>query len=391
MILGFYYHLPILSKNNKLVVPGYLGVFIDELAKHSEKLILFMHEAHDYEIYELDYDLQSTNVNWINIGKRTPAWHRSLFNKKILNAHAEELKKCNILLVRGPSPLAPYFKNFTSKEKIIFLLVGDYLEGAKQFTIKSFRDRLIVAYLKANDKKLREQIKQCVTVVNSESLYQNYHHLNKHHLYQIKTTTLSQSDFYFEKEKELKNPLNLIYTGRIDLAKGLRELVEATYLLNQDKTPTLLHIVGWELNGVKNIENTLKKLAKDFNIEDKVVFHGKKKVGKELNEMYRKADIYVIPSYHEGFPRTIWEAMANGLPVITTPVGGIPNILKHEESALFVNTRDAKSIFDAVKTLSKNASLVYKLRINGQKIAEENTLEHQTKQLFEIIKNAVHE
>lgn len=391
MMLGFYYHVPIISKNNELLVPGYLGVFIDELAKNVDELVLFMHEAHEHEAYELDYSLKSTNISWINLNKRTPAWHRSLFHNKILKVHAAELKKCDILLVRGPSPLAPYFKNFIPKEKIVFLLVGDYLEGARQFTVKTLRDRLIVAYLRANDKKLREQVKQCVTVVNSASLFRNYQYLNAHNLYQIKTTTLSQADFYFEEEKKIKNPINLIYTGRIDLSKGLRELVEATYLLNQNNTTTILHIVGWELNGVKNTENLLIEQAKNLNIENKVVFHGKKKVGSELNEMYRMADIYVIPSYHEGFPRTIWEAMANGLPVITTPVGGIPDILKHEESALFVNTRDANSIYSAIKKLIKDTSLFSKLRMNGIKIAKENTLEHQTKLLFDIIKKTVHE
>ncbi|MCO1498175.1 glycosyltransferase, partial [Limosilactobacillus reuteri] len=85
-----------------------------------------------------------------------------------------------------------------------------------------------------------------------------------------------------------------------------------------NKYKIIIDIVGWEEQGSFSYEKALKQIAIENGIGEKIIFHGKKEIGPELNTYYRNADIYAIPSYHEGFPRTIWEAMANSLPVIAT-------------------------------------------------------------------------
>lgn len=319
------------------------------------------------------------------MGLREPAWKRSLFHKRNLKPYEVELNKCDYIIVRGPSPLAPYFHHYINKEKIMFMVVGDYKEGAKNFVINNFRDYVITWYLRLNDLMFVKEIKKTRIVVNSGALYRRYKNIAKH-IERIRTTTLSKEDFYYKNNVELNEVIQLLYTGRIDSAKGLFELIEATGILIKNGVKCRLNVVGWEIKEGKTIENQLRSHAIKNNIEDAVIFHGKKSIGEELNKMYRMADIYLIPSYHEGFPRTIWEAMANSLPVITTPVGGIPDELTHEVNALFVSPKNVTEIKEAVERLIQDKSLRETLIKNGHKKAETNTLETQTKLLIEFIK-----
>jgi glycosyltransferase involved in cell wall biosynthesis len=93
----------------------------------------------------------------------------------------------------------------------------------------------------------------------------------------------------------------------------------------------------------------------------------------------------VIPSYEEGFPRTIWEAMANSLPVVATTVGAIPRYLSHQKDAILIKPKSTTDIANAIIALIENTELRKTLIRNGMIQAENNTLEFQTKQLLTII------
>jgi glycosyltransferase involved in cell wall biosynthesis len=165
----------------------------------------------------------------------------------------------------------------------------------------------------------------------------------------------------------------------------LAELLDAFSEIRKTKTNLHLNIVGWEDDTKKPVESELKILCQKLNIEAFVTFHGFKSVGHELNEMYRMADIYILPSYHEGFPRTIWEAMANSLPVICTSVGSIPLELVNEQDALIVQPKRGQEIEKAINRLLTNPSIRRSLIKNGRVKASNNTLEKQTKKLIKLI------
>ncbi|MCC7532439.1 MAG: glycosyltransferase family 4 protein [Bacteroidia bacterium] len=388
MKLGYYYHVPIkLNKNNKIALPSYLVGFINELANHVDTLYLIAHEASVFETQELDGEVSASNIKWVNLGSKTPAWHRVLFHHRILNKIIAELGEIDQLIVRAPSPLAPYFSKFISTERLSYLVVGDYGESANQFIVKSFRDFVITYFLKFQDWKLKQEVKKTLTIVNSRSLYDKYKN-HSYILHETRTTTLNNTDFVEIKDGDIKKhePVRIIYTGRIDLTKGLKELIEAVKELNQRGIKSELAIVGWELNPGDKIRKELDDFACKLGVSEKVNYPGKKGIGTELNACYRSASIYCIPSYNEGFPRTIWEAMANGLPVIATKVGGIPAILKDEENSILINPKSVSEITDAISKLYYDSKLYNKIRMNGQILASTNTIEIQTKKIIDLIK-----
>lgn len=383
MIVGFYYHVPIFSDIEGIKLPSYLGVFINALANEVEHLVLVMHDATLSEISNCDYLLPAKNVSWVNFGKKTPAWHRAFFHKKLLK-NALSTIDVDFLLVRCPSPLAPYFRYYFPKEKIRFLIVGDYESGIEGNFNATLRQKTVNLYLYYYSYLFYKAIQETALLVNSPALYTKYKDRSLScHL--VGTTTLSDNDFFVREDTCRGDVIHLLYTGRLDLQKGLLELLFATSAIVNENYPVNLHFVGWEDNPKRPVEELLKIKAKELGIGDVVIFHGKKKVGKELNQMYRMADIYVIPSYHEGFPRTIWEAMANSLPVIATKVGGIPSYLQDGENASLITPKSLDEITNAIKLIISKDTLRKRIIINGFNLAKRNTLGVQTKKLIEII------
>jgi glycosyltransferase involved in cell wall biosynthesis len=74
----------------------------------------------------------------------------------------------------------------------------------------------------------------------------------------------------------------------------------------------------------------------------------------EVMELYRRADLFVLPTYREGFPNVILEAMAAGLPIVATPVGAIPDAVRDGEEGLLVPPRDPEALVEAIRTLARD-------------------------------------
>jgi len=386
MNLAFYYHIPIVKNNDKLYIPSYLGVFLASLSSQVSHLNLIMHEASGNDILACDFELQKDNVTWYNLGLKSPAWHRAIFHKKILKSILKKIQGVDVLLIRSPSPLAPYFYKYFPRKKICFMIVGDYNESVKNSNPKNFKSIITLFYLIFNNWLFKRQISKTKTLVNSQELFNKYQYL-AFKIEQIKTTTLSRNDFFERHNTCQNNVINLIFTGRIDLQKGLVELVTATSYLIKRNRNVVCNIVGWESNINNPVQKELVSLAKLLKIEKQLIFHGRQSVGAMLNSKYRMADIFVLPSYHEGFPRTIWEAMANSLPVITTPVGSIPKTLTKEENVLLVKPKESIKLANEIERIIDNSSLRKKLIKNGFIIALENTLENQTTNLITKLKD----
>ena len=384
MKLAFYYHIPIFKKNNNLYCPGYIGVFIDSLSRLVNELVLIMHSL-DEMTTESNYILSGDNISLIDLSNKTPAWHRFLFHKAILEDKLKNLNDCDILLIRGPSPLAPFFYKYIDRNKIIYYIIGDYISTAQNIRTRSFRDIFLKLFLIYNNTLLNKQIRTADVIVNSSALVSKYQNkCNSVNL--IKTTTLTSNDFYNRRDTCINKDINILYTGRIDEAKGLFELVKAFQKIKIRKSNALLHFVGWEDDNKKPVEKKLIKLIYELKISESVFFHGGKKIGRELNSMYRMADIYVIPSYHEGFPRTIWEAMANSLPVITTKVGSIPEFLESRIDSILIDPKNIQQIENSVIELINNSKLRKKIIFNARMLALENTVEKQSNKLMNFLK-----
>ncbi|MDO9374445.1 MAG: glycosyltransferase family 4 protein [Ferruginibacter sp.] len=328
-----------------------------------------------------DYLLNSPNILFVSLGLKTPAWHRMIFYRKILKGKLHVLTNIDFFIVRSPSPLSPFINKFVPAKKIVYMIVGDYLDGARQIKFNSIRSSMIILLLRINDSLFRAQMKKSLVLVNSPALFEKYQKLSKF-IGLIKTTTLSTKDFFYREDTCASSEIRLLFTGRFDPAKGLFELVQSIKELSISGKTFQLDFVGWETDKAEPVKAELQKLGKHLGLQQFLHFHPKMSVGEELNAMYRKADIYLIPSYHEGFPRTIWEAMANSCPVIATSVGSIPFVLTDKEQAILIQPKNVNEIVDAIKLVVEDTNLRRKIIQNGFVLAQSNTLETQTAHLL---------
>jgi glycosyltransferase involved in cell wall biosynthesis len=77
----------------------------------------------------------------------------------------------------------------------------------------------------------------------------------------------------------------------------------------------------------------------------------------ELAPLYAEADVFAFPTWREGFPNVVLEAMAAGLPLVATPVGAIPDVVREGDEALLVPARDPDALAAALQRLVSDAAL----------------------------------
>jgi len=133
--------------------------------------------------------------------------------------------------------------------------------------------------------------------------------------------------------------LNIINVGRLSQEKGLRYLIKSLEYLSP---ATKLFLVG---DGPE--KNSLEKLVEKLKLENRVIFMGKI-AHEELPQILNVMDVFVLPAISmEGFSNSMLEAMACGLPVVTTPIGAGPEVIK-EEIGIIVETKNPKKLADAI-------------------------------------------
>lgn len=388
MKLGFYYHIPaLINKDQKIGLPAFLGLFVDSLAHEVDHLYCFFHTTFvksQEEENAVEYWCKSPNISIASLGPDNRAFIKAFFPGKFVDKIAAQIKNCDAVLVRGPSPLAPYFRKYDQDTTIVNFIVGSYEDGGKYLQLPWYKIgavRLLVHYMHL---KTIGSVSGAKLLVNSKKLEEMLA-FSALATRQIYTTTLSQESYFQREDVCQGEKIRLLFVGRLDWAKGLRELFDAFAQLCNESNRYELHLVGWEEQVGEPVRQELAAFAAEKNIQTLVFFHGRKKAGEELMAYYRNADIYLLPSYHEGFPRTIWEAMASSMPVICTPVGSIPFYLKHEKEVLMIKVRDVTSIVEAVKILVEDSELRKKLIINGFERVQEIRLDVQAKKIVEFI------
>jgi len=169
---------------------------------------------------------------------------------------------------------------------------------------------------------------------------------------------------HFSPKRELKRRKNVIgYLGRFDENKGVLNLAKAIPIILEgcEKTEFIL-FGGGEL--LPRIHEEIER----SNLHRKVRLSGeipREKVGDCMNEL----KLFVLPSYSEGLPHVIKEAMACGTPVLATPVGGVPDLIKDGETGFIMEDNSPGCIAENVIRALKHPSLE-EIAQNGRKLIE---------------------
>ena len=173
----------------------------------------------------------------------------------------------------------------------------------------------------------------------------------------------------------------ILYVGRIERLKGLDMLLKA--LSQIQHKDTFLYVIG----GTNNTEevNRLKKICIDLNLNEKVHFIGSISRA-QLKYYYNSADLYVLPSYYESFGLSVLEAAACGKPTIASKVGGLPSIIRDNETGFLLEQRSLGSLIKKIEILLNDKELSDTMGRAARKQAEKlnwGIAVNQLKNLFD--------
>ena len=159
----------------------------------------------------------------------------------------------------------------------------------------------------------------------------------------------------------------IITISRLVPKNGIDDLVKAVAVLSEKRKEPVFKLL---LLGGGEQKSDLLKLAGDLKIKDRIVFVGRINHS-DLPKYLKISDVFVRPSLSEGLGNAFLEAMAASVPVVGTPVGGIPDFLKDEETGLFCKVGDPENIAQKIEKLVFDDALKKKIIVNAFKLVKE--------------------
>lgn len=147
---------------------------------------------------------------------------------------------------------------------------------------------------------------------------------------------------------EKSDKLSFLFLGRIGERKGIFDLLNTIKTHKEELKGKILLRIGGD-GEIERLQNFIKYNALEDLIQYDGWIGGQKKI-----EILNESDVYILPSYNEGLPISILEAMSYKMPVITTSVGGIPEVVKDHKNGLLVEPGDQEGIYNAIKFFMNN-------------------------------------
>lgn len=174
-------------------------------------------------------------------------------------------------------------------------------------------------------------------------------------------------------------PISLVYLGYIYKEKGIFDLLDVI-AANRDRWRGKLTLtIGGQWN-----EDRVRDFIKDNNLAETVNFVGWVS-GDAKARILSITDILILPSYYEGLPISVLEAMSYAMPVITTPVGGIPEVVTDGVEGTLFTPGDKAELTAAIDLYIDNPSLIAKQGNAGLKKSQMFSPKHITEQLSQIV------
>jgi glycosyltransferase involved in cell wall biosynthesis len=180
------------------------------------------------------------------------------------------------------------------------------------------------------------------------------------HKYEVCPLGVDPERYQPMAKTEVGAAFTLLCVGRLAPAKGQRILLEAAHRLAERGRDFRLVLVG---NGPDAAD--LQAAATTLGLHDKVIFTGALNQAAVL-QWYARADAFVLPSFAEGVPVVLMEAMACGIPCITTRITGIPELIEAGRDGLLVTPSDIDALAEQIASLMDDPNLRARLAVAGR-------------------------
>lgn len=177
-------------------------------------------------------------------------------------------------------------------------------------------------------------------------------------------------------------PLRLITVGRQVAGKNTDLVIKALARLREGHSAVTLDVVG---DGAA--QPALRQLVAQLGLDDSVHFHGNVPHQRVL-DLLRKATIFCFPTNSEGFPKAVHEALACGLPVVTTNVSVLPDLIERNRCGMIIESRTPDSIAAAISEIAADSAAYQEMSSNARQVARRYSLENWRDAINEKLQEA---
>jgi glycosyltransferase involved in cell wall biosynthesis len=299
----------------------------------------------------------------------------------------EWVEQCDVINLRVPSPAAIFaFRQARRRNTPIFLLVvGDYQALAPHMAYRGLKHLLFAMYVAFEEWSLRYMIGRALTFTNGARLRRK-HERHGSRVYETKTTTLRVEDIGSRRDTCQGAVIRLLTVSRIDPRKGLRVLPAAIAALLSRGSDVTIDLVGPTIGKVGEDEaKEIERESRALGVAERVRLRGPVPLDR-LMPLYREYDVFVLPTGPgEGIPRVLLEAMAAGLPIVTTDVAGIGSLIVNEENGLLVAPSSGQEVARAIDRLLVSPALRQQLIQRGYETARAFTADNQAAELMRVV------
>lgn len=301
---------------------------------------------------------------------------------------ARESETWDLVWLCVPNPLALLYVYLCKRKQIPFFMMvrGNLVRDVRYRSrgLTGIAARAAAGFLQ---NRFQALARRHITFAIGEEMYRQYKKADTSPVFRGICSLISERDVELSRvlrgtiDPKPRKPV-LLSVLRLEPEKGGQYLIEAVRLLVEDKRLEFeLHLVG---SG--RMENALRSQVSRMGLEAYIHFHGYVPFGAELLALYRSASAFILPSLTEGVPQVLIEAMACGVPVIATKVGGVPQLLKDEVNGLLVEPAQPAQICHAVFRLLDDEPLRRRLVENGFQTSFKHTLENERNRILTVLK-----
>jgi glycosyltransferase involved in cell wall biosynthesis len=383
MRLALVYDYPLRAAGGRLWTHRSYGTYVDALAPHYARLLLVAPLAPSEQTLQLQHCLRAPNAElmplpyytrWVSSAPATAALAGLLLRRRAA---------WDALYVRIPCPLAlPAFAVATLLRRPLLLhVVGDLL--AQMSTYAAPLQPIARTAGLAMEGATRAMAGHALTITQGSVLAARYSRPGRP-AHSIIESTASEEDLWVRRAVRPHAPARILCVAALLEKKGLQHLVDAVGALQARARLTLT------LAGAGPFEQRLRALVRQHNLTECVRFTGALGSEEALRAEYRAADLFVLPSLAEGVPRVLLEAMAQSLPVISTRVGGVGDIVDDGTNGLLVEPASPTALVDAMWRLLTDDALRQRLITNGPMTARRYSREAHARSLTRLLTAYVH-
>ncbi|HEX3377854.1 MAG TPA: glycosyltransferase, partial [Candidatus Acidoferrales bacterium] len=327
-ILGYVTPVRAYSCDGEIFMQSASGRVAEALAEQYEKVYMCARVVHGQPPVPFDFPLHAPNLELIE----QPYWNSTagslLHLYGIMRAYLRTCRRVDAVFVRGMCPyiVVLYICAWLFQKPICHWIVGDPVAVLRAGARKGRAADCFSLLFALQDRfftRAGRWITNGALVCNGHELAETY---ASPRTTEIVSSTIKEREFFYRSDTCQQSLVRILFVGFVRPEKGIEYLLHAVSRLDPC-LPWRLEIVG--PREFPDYCNKLGEIIANHDISRRIRWTGYVPNGAPLFNIMRAADIFVLPTLSEGTPHVLVEARANGLPCISTTVGGVPTTVTH--------------------------------------------------------------